>query len=161
MTDRRIVTIPKAAPARVEETPRFFRATTSASIDIPGPLRDRREQGVLQHDVARSEGVGRRKARVHVAVVLRVDFERVGPRSLAGPLSQFLYARGFPPTSAKCWVRPPTVRDGPTTANKWSSMKAFADDPRYRLAQVQDAMLRDVSPRRNPHARARHDGEGS
>ena len=32
MTDKRIVTIPKAAPARVEETPPFLRATTSASM---------------------------------------------------------------------------------------------------------------------------------
>ena len=38
MTDKRIVTIPKAAPARVEETPPFLRATTTASMDIPGPF---------------------------------------------------------------------------------------------------------------------------
>ncbi len=38
MTEKRIVTIPKAAPARVEETPPFLRATTSASMDIPGPF---------------------------------------------------------------------------------------------------------------------------
>jgi hypothetical protein len=38
MTDKRIITIPKAAPARVEETPPFLRATTTASMDIPGPF---------------------------------------------------------------------------------------------------------------------------
>ena len=38
MTEKRIITIPKAAPARVEETPPFMRATTTASMDIPGPF---------------------------------------------------------------------------------------------------------------------------
>ncbi len=38
MTDHHIVTIPQAAPARVQETPPFLRATTSASMDIPGPF---------------------------------------------------------------------------------------------------------------------------
>ena len=38
MTDHHIVTVPKAAPARVQETPPFLRATTSASMDIPGPF---------------------------------------------------------------------------------------------------------------------------
>ena len=56
MTEKRIITIPKAAPARVEETPPFMRATTTASMDI----RDRSKscnRGVL-HDAARSESVG-------------------------------------------------------------------------------------------------------
>src|SRR5262245_64049527 len=38
MTVKQIVSIPKAAPARVEETPPFLRATTTASMDIPGPF---------------------------------------------------------------------------------------------------------------------------
>jgi hypothetical protein len=38
MTDKHIITIPSAAPARVKETPPFMRATTSASMDIPGPF---------------------------------------------------------------------------------------------------------------------------
>ena len=38
LTEKRIVTIPTAPPARVKETPPFMRATTSASMDIPGPF---------------------------------------------------------------------------------------------------------------------------
>ncbi|HMF59684.1 MAG TPA: DUF885 family protein, partial [Vicinamibacterales bacterium] len=38
MADRHIVTVPKAAPARVQETPPFLRATTTASMDTPGPF---------------------------------------------------------------------------------------------------------------------------
>ena len=55
MTDHHIVTVPQAAPARVQETPPFLRATTTASMDIPGPVRDGRDRGLLQHDAARSE----------------------------------------------------------------------------------------------------------
>ena len=54
MTEKRIITIPKAAPARVEETPPFMRATTTASMDIPDRSRSR-NRGVLQHDAARSK----------------------------------------------------------------------------------------------------------
>ena len=38
MSDHKLITIPKAAPATVQETPPFLRATTSASMDIPGPF---------------------------------------------------------------------------------------------------------------------------
>ena len=38
MTDHHIVTVPQAEPARVQETPPFLRATTTASMDIPGPF---------------------------------------------------------------------------------------------------------------------------
>jgi Bacterial protein of unknown function (DUF885) len=37
MSDHKLITIPKAAPATVQETPPFLCATTSASMDIPGP----------------------------------------------------------------------------------------------------------------------------
>jgi hypothetical protein len=38
MSDHHIVTVPKAATARVQETPPFMRATTFASMDTPGPF---------------------------------------------------------------------------------------------------------------------------
>ena len=38
MSDQHLITIPKAAPAVVQETPPFLRATSSASMDIPGPF---------------------------------------------------------------------------------------------------------------------------
>ena len=39
-------------PAQVIETPPFLRATTSASMDTPGPFENGRDRGVLQHDAA-------------------------------------------------------------------------------------------------------------
>ena len=58
MTDHHIVTIPQAAPARVQETPPFLRATTSASMDIPGPFEKVATEAVLQHDAAGPEVAG-------------------------------------------------------------------------------------------------------
>ena len=54
MTEKRIVTIPKAAPARVEETPAVS-ASDHVGVDgHPGAFRDRCDRGVLQHDPAGS-----------------------------------------------------------------------------------------------------------
>src|SRR3982074_272668 len=38
IVDRRIITIPPSDPATVQATPPFMRATTSASMDTPGPF---------------------------------------------------------------------------------------------------------------------------
>ena len=38
MVEHQIVTVPDAEPATVKETPPFMRATTSASMDTPGPF---------------------------------------------------------------------------------------------------------------------------
>ncbi len=84
------------------------------------PVRDGGDRGVLQHDAARSEGVREGDARVHDAVVLRGDLERVGARGLAGPLSAVpLRASSFRPTSARCSARRPTAKGGRTTASRW------------------------------------------
>ena len=87
MTEKRIVTIPKAAPVRVEETPPFLRATTSASMDIPGPFETVATEAYYNMTLPDPEGIGGREERIHVAVVLPGDFERVGARSLARTLS--------------------------------------------------------------------------
>ena len=86
MTEKRIITIPNAPPARVEETPPFMRATTSASMDIPGPFETVATEAYYNMTLPDPKLTRGREERVHDAVVLRDHHERLGARSLAGTL---------------------------------------------------------------------------
>ena len=111
-----------------------------------GPVREGRDRGVLQHDAAGSEVAGEGRRGVHDAVVLRGDLERVGARGLAGtlpavPLRQGLSRR----TCARCSARASNSEGWAHYCEQMVIDEGFhADDPRYRLAQIQDALLRDA-----------------
>ena len=145
MTEKRIVTIPKAAPARVEETPPFLRATTSASMDIPGPFETVATEAyynmTLPDPKLSAADKNEFMSQWYYPAISNVSVHEVWP----GHYLQFLYARNFPSDIRK-------VLGAATNSEGWAHYceqmvidEGFhADDPRYRLAQVQDALLRDV-----------------
>ncbi len=145
IVDHKIVTIPPSDPARVQETPPFMRSTTSASMDTPGPfetatldafynmtLPDPRGTSAEQEDYMRSW---------YYAEMSNVAVHEVYP----GHYIQFLYAKRFPSDVRK-------VYGANTNSEGWAHYceqmmidEGFhAGDPKYRLAQLQDALLRDV-----------------
>jgi uncharacterized protein (DUF885 family) len=146
MTEKHIVTIPRdAAPAKVMETPPFMRATTSASMDTPGPF----EKGALRGfynmtlpdpswNAAQTEDFMRQW---FYPLISNVSVHEVWP----GHYLQFLYARTFPSDVRK-------VLGASSNSEGWAHYceqmvidEGFhADDPRYRLAQLQDALLRNA-----------------
>jgi uncharacterized protein (DUF885 family) len=145
MTEKRIVTIPKAAPARVEETPPFLRATTSASMDIPGPFETVATEAYYNMTLPDPKLSAAEKnefmSQWYYPAISNVSVHEVWP----GHYLQFLYAKNFPSDIRK-------VLGAATNSEGWAHYceqmvidEGFhADDPRYRLAQVQDALLRDV-----------------
>jgi uncharacterized protein (DUF885 family) len=145
MTEKRIVTIPKAAPARVEETPPFLRATTSASMDIPGPFENVATEAYYNMTLPDPKLSAAEKdefmSQWYYPAISNVSVHEVWP----GHYLQFLYAKNFPSDIRK-------VLGAATNSEGWAHYceqmvidEGFhADDPRYRLAQVQDALLRDV-----------------
>ena len=145
MTEKRIVTIPKAAPARVEETPPFLRATTSASMDIPGPFETVATEAyynmTLPDPKASAADKDEFMSQWYYPAISNVSVHEVWP----GHYLQFLYARTFPSDIRK-------VLGAATNSEGWAHYceqmvidEGFhADDPRYRLAQLQDALLRDA-----------------
>ena len=145
MTEKRIVTIPKAAPARVEETPPFLRATTSASMDIPGPFETVATEAyynmTLPDPKASAADKNEFMSQWYYPAISNVSVHEVWP----GHYLQFLYARNFPSDIRK-------VLGAATNSEGWAHYceqmvidEGFhADDPRYRLAQLQDALLRDA-----------------
>jgi uncharacterized protein (DUF885 family) len=145
MTEKRIVTIPKAPPARVEETPPFLRATTSASMDIPGPFETVATEAyynmTLPDPKASVSDKNEFMSQWYYPAISNVSVHEVWP----GHYLQFLYAKNFPSDIRK-------VLGASTNSEGWAHYceqmvidEGFhADDPSYRLAQVQDALLRDV-----------------
>ena len=145
MTDHHIVTIPQAAPARVQETPPFLRATTTASMDIPGPFEKVATEAyynmTLPDPKWKAKDVDEFMTQWYYAAITNVSVHEVWP----GHYLQFLYGKSFPSDVRK-------VLGAPSNSEGWAHYceqmvidEGFhADDPRYRLAQIQDALLRDA-----------------
>jgi uncharacterized protein (DUF885 family) len=145
MSDHHIITVPKAAPARVQETPPFLRATTTASMDTPGPFETVANEAYYSMTLPDPKWSAKETndfmRQWYYALITNVSVHEVWP----GHYLQFLYARQFPSDVRK-------VLGAASNSEGWAHYceemvidEGFhADDPRYRLAQVQDALLRDV-----------------
>ena len=146
MTERHIVTIPKdATPAQVQETPPFMRATTSASMDTPGPFEKAKLQGFYSMTLPDPSWTAAQKEdfmrQWFYPLISNVSVHEVWP----GHYLQFLYAPSYPSDVRK-------VLGSNSNSEGWAHYceqmvidEGFhADDPRYRLAQLQDALLRDA-----------------
>ena len=162
MTEKRIVTIPKAAPARVEETPPFLRAITTASMDIPGPFETVATEAYYNMTLPDPKAPAAEKSEFmtqwYYPAITNVSVHEVWP----GHYLQFLYARNFPSDVRK-------VFGAATNSEGWAHYceqmvidEGFhADDPRYRLAQTAGrAAPRCAVHRRHPTAHERHDDSG-
>jgi uncharacterized protein (DUF885 family) len=143
--DHHIVTIPSSEPARVQETPPFMRSTTSASMDTPGPFETAKLRGFYNMTLPDPRWKPAQQAdfmrQWYRAAIANVSVHEVYP----GHYLQFLYAKQFPSDVRK-------VYGAATNSEGWAHYceqmmldEGFhADDPGYRLAQLQDALLRDV-----------------
>jgi uncharacterized protein (DUF885 family) len=140
-----IITIPPSEPAHVQETPPFMRSTTSASMDTPGPFEPAKLEGFYNMTLPDPRWKPAEQAdfmrQWYDAAIANVSVHEVYP----GHYVQFLYARQFPSDVRK-------VYGANTNAEGWAHYceqmmldEGFhADDPSYRLAQLQDALLRDI-----------------
>jgi uncharacterized protein (DUF885 family) len=145
ITARNIVTIPRAEPARVEETPPFLRATTSASMDIPGPFETVAKEAyynmTLPDPKASPAETREFMKQWYFPAITNVSVHEVWP----GHYLQFLYAPKFPSDVRKVFGANSNSEGWAHYCEQMVLDEGFhADDPRYRLAQLQDALLRDV-----------------
>jgi uncharacterized protein (DUF885 family) len=143
--DKHIVTIPPSEPAHVKETPPFMRSTTTASMDIPGPFETAKLQGYYNMTLPDPRSPAKEQEEYmkgwYYAAISNVSVHEVYP----GHYIQFLYARNFPTDVRK-------VLGAATNSEGWAHYDEqmmleqgfHAGEPKYRLAQLQDALLRDV-----------------
>jgi uncharacterized protein (DUF885 family) len=145
LVDHHIITIPASDPARVKETPPFMRSTTSASMDTPGPFEPAKLEGRYNMTLpdprwpkAKQDDFMRQW---YYAAISNVSVHEVYP----GHYTQFLYAKQFPSDVRKVYGAATNVEGWAHYAEQMMLDEGFhASDPRYRLAQLQDALLRDV-----------------
>src|SRR5437588_526666 len=145
IVDHHIITIPPSDPAHVKETPPFMRSTTSASMDTPGPfemaklqafynmtLPDPRKPRVEQNDYMRNW---------YYAMITNVSIHEVYP----GHYIQFLYAKNFPSDVRKVFGANTNIEGWAHYCEQMMFDEGFhSTEPKYELAQLQDALLRDV-----------------
>ena len=141
-----IITIPPGSdPAQVKETPPFMRATTSASMDTPGPFETAKLPGRYNMTLPDpSMPPDKQEAFMHQwypAAISNVSVHEVYP----GHYVQFLYAKQFPSDVRKVFTANTNAEGWAHYCEQMMLDEGFhSDDPRYRLAQLQDALLRDV-----------------
>ncbi|MDT5397879.1 MAG: hypothetical protein QOK33_1110 [Mycobacterium sp.] len=143
--DRHIVTVPPAPPARVKETPPFLAATTSASMDIPGPFEKVANEAYFNMTLPDPKWPKEEQddfmTQWYYPAISNVSVHEVWP----GHYLQFLYAKDYPSDVRKVFGAPSNFEGWAHYSEQMMIDEGFhADDPRYRLAQLQDALLRDV-----------------
>ena len=143
--EKDLATLPDPAPVRVRETPPFMRATSSASMDTPGPFERTTEDAffyVTLPDPAWSTAEREDFMRQwFYPMIVNVALHEVYP----GHFLQFMYVKSFPSDVRKVF----------STASNYEGWAHYAEwmmvdrgfrstDRAYKLAQLQDALLRDV-----------------
>ena len=138
LTEKRIVTIPKAPPARVEETPPFLRATTSASMDIPGPFETVATEAYYNMTLPDPKCEAAEKNEFmqqwYYPAITNASVHEVWPghylHSVRAGLSSDVRKVFGAATNSEGWAH---------YCEQMVIDEGFhADDPRYRLAQMQD-----------------------
>ena len=146
MTDRRIVTIPPGSPpAQVRETPPFMRATTTASMDTPGPFEQKKMRGYYNMTPPdpswTKEQIEEFMTVWYYAAISNTSVHEVWP----GHYLQFLYTPQYPTMPRKAIYSNANVEGWAHYTEEMVIDEGWkSDDPRYRLAQLQDALLRDA-----------------
>jgi uncharacterized protein (DUF885 family) len=145
IVDHHIITIPPSEPAHVKETPPFMRSTTTASMDTPGPFEATQLQGFYNMTLPdprqpRAEQDDYMRGWYYAAIV-NVSVHEVYP----GHYVQFLYAKSFPTDVRKVFGANTNVEGWAHYGEQMMLDEGFhAGEPKYRMAQLQDALLRNV-----------------
>jgi len=146
LIDHKIITVPGGAQAKVVETPSFQRATTFASMDTPGPYETKAAEAYYNITLP-DPSWSREKQEEYLEgynypLLSNVSVHEVWP----GHYTQFLWVKNNPDLSK---VR--KLTGAGSNAEGWAHYSEemvldeglYQDDPKYRLAQLVDALLRD------------------
>ncbi|HEX7723884.1 MAG TPA: DUF885 domain-containing protein [Pyrinomonadaceae bacterium] len=146
LIDKKIITVPGGAQAKVVETPSFARATTFASMDTPGPYETKATEAYYNITLPDPSWSKEKQEEYlegyNFPLLSNVSVHEVWP----GHYTQFLWVRNSPDLSK---VRKLTAAG--SNAEGWAHYSEqmvldeglYNNDPRYRLAQLVDALLRD------------------
>ena len=146
LIDHKIVTVPGGAQAKVVETPSFMRATTFASMDTPGPYETKATEAFYNITLPDPSWSKEKQEEYlegyNYPLLSNVSVHEVWP----GHYTQFLWVKNNPELS-----KTRKLTGAGSNAEGWAHYSEqmvldeglYQHDPRYRLAQLVDALLRD------------------
>ena len=143
--DKKIVDLPQAPLVRVVETPPFLRATTSASMDTPGPFEKVATEAYFTMTLP-DPSWPKAEQDDFMSFWYRPQISNVSVHEVwPGHYVQFLYAKDYPSDVRKVFSAASNFEGWAHYCEQMMLDEGLhADDPRYRLAQVHLALLRDV-----------------
>jgi uncharacterized protein (DUF885 family) len=141
---RGLVTVPSEVRPRIEETPPYARSGTFASMDTPGPFETRATEAFYYVTPVEPDWDTKRQEEhlrlYNPPVVASINVHEAYP----GHFLQFLYAPRFPTKTRKLVFTGTNVEGWAHYAEQMMVDEGFGDgDPKVRLAQLQEALLRD------------------
>lgn len=146
LVDKKIITVPGGAQATVVETPSFERATTFASMDTPGPYETKATEAYYNITLPDPSWPKEKQEEYlegyNFPLLSNVSVHEVWP----GHYTQFLWVKNSPDLS-----KARKLNAAGSNAEGWAHYSEqmvldeglYNNDPRYRLAQLVDALLRD------------------
>jgi uncharacterized protein (DUF885 family) len=141
---RQLCTLPSEARPRVEETPPYARAAVFASLDTPGPYETGAPEGYYYVTPVEPDWTAEHREE-HLRMFNRYTVAMINiHEAYPGHFVQFLYATRFPTKVRKLLAATANVEGWAHYAEQMMIDEGFGgDDPKLRLAQLQEALLRD------------------
>lgn len=145
IAERDLVTLPEARPVNVIETPPFMRATVSAAMDTPGPFETVSTEAyyymTLPNPNWPAEEQEAYMAQWTEAGISNLSVHEAYP----GHYVQFLLLKHFPTVTRQIMWAPSNAEGWAHYCEQMMLDEGFHDNaPRYRLAMLQDALLRNA-----------------
>ena len=139
-----LVTFPSEVRPRVEPTPPYERAGTFASMDTPGPYETRATEAFYYVTPVESDWDQRHREE-HLRLFNRYVVALINVHeAYPGHYLQFLYAPRFPTKTRKLVSVGTNAEGWAHYAEQMMIDEGFGSgDPKIRLAQLQEALLRD------------------
>lgn len=144
LIERGIVTVPSEVRARIEETPPYARSGGFASMDTPGPYETRATEAFYYVTPVEpdwdAKHVEEHLRLFNAPVVALINVHEAYP----GHYLQFLYAPRFPTKTRKLLFCSSNAEGWAHYTEQMMIDEGFGgDDLKIRLAQLQEALLRD------------------
>lgn len=144
LIDKKIVTIPSEVRPTIAETPAFARTGGFASMDTPGAYETKATEAFYYVTPPEADWEAKRKVE-HMRMFNRTTLEILTiHEAYPGHYLQFLYAKQFPTKVRKLYTCGTNVEGWAHYSEQMIVEEGYGNnDPKVRLAQLSDALLRD------------------
>ena len=144
MVDKKIATIPSKVLPKIEETPPYARSGSFASMDTPGPYETKATEAFYYVTPVEKDWDAKHTEEhlrlYNAPVVAMINVHEAFP----GHFLQFLHAPRFPTKIRKLLYCGTNAEGWAHYSEQMMVDEGFGGgDPRIRLAQLQEALLRD------------------